>query len=499
VPEELPQIQFNQVITGRGEIHVEELTSPVTRFTLSRIKHGFRTPWEFETVVSEDDRGEFYKAVKRGSLLRFVGKTFTGSSIEVPNLRMRRWELGNGAFTGVASAALIDSGPLPTKPNRQIVTIDLSPTSMALEEKRFLTRYYTGELKEDDALTPSDKEKVLYWDTSYGRMTLVCYYAWENAQVGETQSIVRIPVSTLQLRLENDATSADARQLAESIEKEIEGPLRLISLLNRGHVRWTRIHVSSETKDDNGRTTGHDLDWHRPGALGDERSHRDWGLANPYDMVPDGLNTVVTSLNQSPYRDVLLTAMVYIVTAYDDRIAELSLVSSFTALETITNGIGEVDGTDHIMPEGGFRKLKKHLEGEIQSHIEPEKLSANLFPLIRVKLGELNRSSIVPRLCALIERHKVEWKMLWPEADLEESVRRMIKVRNEFVHTGHIDMEGRAYIASRRARMLGEQLIWRMLGGDWKWEHVSSFSETDRLIAWEKELDLEESARPEGN
>jgi hypothetical protein len=492
--EELPQVQFSEVITAQGEIRVEHETAPVSRFRLSRSKHDFRSPWEFEVFVSEESRDEFDRALHRRSFPKFVGKTFTGHSIEVPDLRWRSWAKASGALTGVVWEVVIDPDPIPAKPSRQIVTISLSPTTMALEEKPFLARWYTGEIKHDERLSPEPAEKLLYWEGSRGRITLVCYYKYENTRVGESQCLVRIPVSMLQLRLEGDQTSPDPRSLAESMAKEMEGPLRLISFLSRSHVRWSAISVSSESKGADGRPDLHEMHMFRAGVLGEDKSNRDWGLANPYNMAPDGLNTLVTALQQSPYREVLLTAMVYLVTGHNTRVAESSLVSSFTALETVTNGIGGVDGTDQMLAPGAFKRLRKDLESAIESHATGQGLTAEVVPSIVAKLGELNRPAIAPRVCALIERYNVEWKDLWPDDPLEVGVRNMFKVRNAFVHAGYIDMKGRAYIATRRAHILGERLIWQILGGRREWEDVRSYPRTDPLRALEKELDEEEKA-----
>jgi hypothetical protein len=203
---------------------------------------------------------------------------------------------------------------------------------------------------------------------------------------------------------------------------------------------------------------------------------------------------MVTALQQSKYREVLHTAMEYLVTGFDTRITEASLVSSFTALETIANGIGKVDHTDQILDRGVFAKLKKDVKSAISSHATNEGLSESLVALLFAKLGELNRPAIAPRVCALIERYKVEWKDLWPDDPLEVGVQRMFRVRNEFVHTGHIDTTGRAYIAARRAHMIGERLVFQILGGKWEWEDPRSRERTDMLRSWEKELDQEENA-----
>ncbi len=496
--DELPQVQFSEVLTGRGEISVEHETAPVTRFRLSRSKHDVRSPWEFEIFVGDVSRAEFDRVLKRRERPKFTGKTFTGHTLEIPQLRWRRWNIGSGTLTGIVWEVLIDPESLPGKPSRQIVTIELSPTTLALEEKPFLTRWYTGEIKEEDSFSSDKENQLLYWDGLQGRVTLACHYTYENARVGETQSLVQIPVSTLQLRLEGDATSPEPRRLAESVAKEIEGPLRLISFLGRSHVRWSAICVSSEGKGTDGRPDFREMHRLRAGVLGDDKSNRDWGLANPHSMVPDGLNAMVTALQRSPYREVLLSAMVYLVTGYDTSIAESSLVSSFTALEAIANGIGGVDGTGQILDVAGFRRLKKHVEAAIRGHAHDQGMPAELLPPILAKLSELNRRPIVPRVCALIERYRVDCRDLWPDDPLEVGLRKMFSVRNEFVHMGHIDMKGRAYIAARRAHILGERLIWQILGGRWQWEHVSSYSGTDGLRAWEKELDEEEKAGPSG-
>lgn len=117
-------------------------------------------------------------------------------------------------------------------------------------------------------------------------------------------------------------------------------------------------------------------------------------------MAPDGLNSMVMALHGSQYRDVLKTAMEYLVTGFDTRVAESSLVSSFTALETIANGIAKTDKTDEILDRSVFTTLKKHLKSEISGHVKKEGMPETAIPLIFAKLGELNRPAITPRVCA---------------------------------------------------------------------------------------------------
>jgi len=489
--EELPQVQFSEVITARGDIQVENETAPVSRFKLSRSKHDLSSPWEFEIFVADEYRDEFDRAVNRRAYPKFKGTTITGHTIEIPTLRWRSWSRDNGSLTGVVWEVLIDAADkLPVQPHRQMVNIALSHTSLAIPEKRFLMRSYTGEIKEETSLS-SESEKLLYWENQYGRITLACYYDYEHARVAESKSLVQIPISSLRLQVREEAISSDPRGLANAIAKEIEGPLRLVSFLSRSHVRWTAIRVSSEYKETEPRVGFHQLQRLRAGVMGEDRSNRDFGLANPYRMAPDGLCELVGTLQQSKYREVLQTAMEYLVTGFDTRIAEASLVSSFTALETIANGIARVDRADQILEPAVFAKLKKQLKSAINTHAKNEGVSDSLVPLIFAKLGELNRPAIAPRVCALIEHYKVEWKDLWPDAPLETGVQRMFKVRNEFVHTGHIDMSGRAYIAARRAHIIGERLVFQILGGKWEWEDPRSRERPDTLHLWEKELDQE--------
>src|SRR5205823_6434150 len=97
--EELPQVQFNEIITAQGEIRVEQETAPVSRFRLSRSKHDVRSPWEFEVFVAEDSRDKFDRALHRRSFPKFVGTTATGHTIEVSQLRWRSWVRQSGTLT----------------------------------------------------------------------------------------------------------------------------------------------------------------------------------------------------------------------------------------------------------------------------------------------------------------------------------------------------------------------------------------------------------------
>ena len=458
----------------------------MTRFRLSRPKHDLHSPWSIELFANDAERGEVDRVLRPGKPPSIVGQTSDGRSIEIPQLIWNRWEVGTGALTGVTSEVVLGADALTGPVNKQFVTMQLSPTPFAMQEKGLLFRRYTGEISAEPDMEV--KGPPLYWESSRGRITIALHYTYEDARVGESRSLVQIPVSTLTIVLETPGTSVNPREIMESLDGEIDDPLQLISYLSRCQVRCRAIRVLSHIGDKD-RPDIHEMIVLRAGVFRAGEASRDRPLANPHRMAPDGLNTLVGAFKQSPYREVLRSTMIHLVTTFDSPYVELWLVGAFTALETITNGIGAIDKTDLILEEGKFEKLRRHVKDAIRGHATTEAISDPQVKSIFRKLLELNRPPIVPRVMELIERYNVEWKDLWPAVSLEQGLKAAFQLRNGLIHTGHVESGGRARIAAQRIHILVERLVFQILAGDQKWFDPTSFAQIHDIRALEWYLD----------
>ena len=368
---------------------------------------------------------------------------------------------------GTAQEVWLGTEDLPHALTKQTIVADLTHTTLAIPEKSFLLKSYTGEIKAEDGLTKDDKPVAL--PSALGDLSLSLHYRYEEVAVGSSMSSVRIPTPTLTLVIKEACLSVSPAGIAQAFLDEIDPILRLLSFLSRRQVYWKHVQVTSELSQQGDVPTEVERFERLRAGVGDESERDHERLVNPY-RLGNHMFSLVEHLNVSPYRESLLLSMLYTVSAQNARFVETALLHAFTAWETITNGVSRVEKADKILDGTTFGKLRAELSVLIKSFVDREKVRSEIVLDLESKLGELNRLSFASRAAALLERYSVPWGDLWlPGSDLLPCLRQVAKRRNDFVHRGDIGDLTLASIDARRATVLVERLIYRIVGGDDGW------------------------------
>ncbi len=457
---ETPALSIAEELVGRGHVHWGDEAVQVRRIKVFRLKYDSHSRWTFELTAEDQSAHDPFGPVLRTHARppSFLGTTDLGEPLRIPSLDWEHAE--NDALVGTAQEVFVGPQKITFMPDRQVVVAELTPTELAVPEKHVWTSY-TGEMREPEGSKPRPAMEI---PSGLGKMRLVLHYRFETADVGAQRSLLRIPTPTIALQVGTNSLSQDHDSLITRFLGELELALRLVSYLSRRHVYWSRIKVSSY--DENSRAT---LERVR-GGIGDPIDvDRERQFVNPY-RLGSNLANMVDGLRASPYKDALLLAMLYLVSAINARFVETSLLEAFTAWETLTNGIGAADGEEWILDPPVFKELRARMKNVLSQFIADHTLPLTVSSAVASKMSELNRPSFAQRASNLLERENVGWQDLWKTStSLIARVRELADRRNQFVHAGKIDNPTLTSIDARRAIVLVERLIYRLIAGDDQW------------------------------
>ncbi len=459
-----PNIAFQEQLGGVGSLLVRGESVPLTRFVLQRDKYSTSSEWSIEAHVAKADEQHCTRLLHHRVPPTIEGTIANGRSLRLPEVWWRHW--GGCELEATAREVILDFQDLPVTPERQWLTMELSPTDLATPEKSFLVRSYTGEIHADDGVATVNER--VEWGTSIGLARLEEHYAYEDIDVAGRRSLARIPVPVIHVPIEPARVSTSPLTLARTFSEETASFLRLISFLSRRHVAWLKMQVTSQYRHADS-TQYHELQLLRSGFL-QERPKRVERLVNPYRMKPGDVAAVSNALMASPYRDVILSAMEYTPSASQASFVESAVLFAFTALETLASGVHLVDGTHRSLGQGALKRLTRTLRATIESFAASEGVDRLATTSLLAKLPELNRPPIADQLERLLNKHQVEWKDLWfPGTTLGDAIRDMYGRRNAFLHAGVLGSIAQASIDAVRATTLAERLICSLcsINTDW--------------------------------
>jgi hypothetical protein len=207
-------------------------------------------------------------------------------------------------------------------------------------------------------------------------------------------------------------------------------------------------------------------------------------MVRPAKLERESLNAMTAAFTAFPSVSTVRVAIGYLIEARRATFLDYSLLNTWTALETLVNGASAGDGSDKILDETVFSLLREALKGAVKSFSDEHGLASPngddaLEKSKRVqiydKLRELQRPSLVPRVIALLDRHRLDVERLWERdfpAKRQPLHRRLTDAysrRSALIHQGKIDDPYTARGDYLRIHALTELLIYRMLGGDDEW------------------------------
>lgn len=478
-------VEPREVLEGHGTLSRNGIDVPVVAFRMERATYAARGEWRIEADLPRTNDDPLHPLLASGpGALTLRGETEGGRPVRVEVVHFRGSR--DRRIQATAQEVALGEPRAGFIPTWQSVSVSLSPTPLARPETDFLVNWPTGEIKPHGRRRAKPTRATLA--TAVGDAAFSLQYAFEEADVDGERSLLRVPVPTLVITVERGIRTADIGAVTDRLAADLEDVLRIVSSLSRRTVRWRRMRVVSRRDGHNG-PEHHEYERLRAVAAeppGEGRLQRT-PLVNPYRLPAEALRTVVDRFRSLPFKESATAAIVYLGAAQTAGTVDARLAFGFTALEALVSGTGEEDGSAYAMTSAAARALTTRLKPVIRTFgTEREKAEHDVDAVVG-KLAELRRRSITNRLVDLVHRLGVEWTDLWaPGASLKEAFGASYSRRNRFVHAGHLGHVLQASVDGRRAVMLAERVLFRLVGGDTDWHDPATFEDARYLVEDER-------------
>ena len=151
------------------------------------------------------------------------------------------------------------------------------------------------------------------------------------------------------------------------------------------------------------------------------------------------------------------------------RAVETHAASTFTAFETIINGISECHGIQEIVDKNEFKKIRKVVEDAIKGYCIKNDLGPEARCDLYKKVGELRFSPIIPRAAKILEEHEIYYLDIIKDESMECWLREIYEKRSIFIHSGRIKSISDFAFDVDRLQALTERLVYKLLGGEKEW------------------------------
>ncbi|MFI5399301.1 MAG: hypothetical protein ACHQ9S_27545 [Candidatus Binatia bacterium] len=297
-----------------------------------------------------------------------------------------------------------------------------------------------------------------------GTVRLARHYQLERIMVSGQLSAVQIGVPVLLLDVTAEHLLADLRAVADRFLSNARPALRLLTFLSRKHVQWVNLAVRARGISGHGPAFA-DLEWRRGGVLA-VPSPSSRPLIDSHRLSSKTMQDMIARLEGSPYREPLLAAIEHLASGHQARFVTDAILFGFTALETLTSGIHEANGSDRILGSSAFDKLAHEVRVAVEKRVSEQ---AALGEILQ-KIPELNRPPIVRQVVRLLEEHSVDTRGLWAEGtDPSVGLRELFGRRNTFLHAGKLESVLQASLDAERALALAEGIAFALLEGQERW------------------------------
>lgn len=463
-----PELSYEERITGTGTMIREDTVVPV-RFVLTRNRYDVESEWEFRAFSDGDvwdPRWHSLLAPGR-RVLRFDGVDDHGKPVSIAALRFRR--RSGREFEGTAQTVSTGAPSIEASCDYQHIRIELWPTALAEPEVLYPVLHWTGEIKTIKARRREDVPEVAkVWVHVAGhRLRFSEHFVWDEATIGGRKSTVRIPVATLSGRVHARKRSASVESLCDALAGELEDLTRLLTLLSRRHIRWSRITVATRWQEGEGR----DYDTYSR-IRGSHSSHRLRELdplVLPGLMPKEWLQQLLANYRSLESKDSVAAAIIYLVVAHDSAFVDAAVANAYTAFEATLNALSDPSSA-FTLPSAAFGTLASKVRKVVREFAASRNLQSDSLGEIIKKVPELRRRPIVERAIEYITSNAIDTSGIWPvKVSLAEGLGAMIRRRNQFIHTGKLGEIHQVSIDAQRLMTLSERMLLQALGvrDDW--------------------------------
>lgn len=161
-----------------------------------------------------------------------------------------------------------------------------------------------------------------------------------------------------------------------------------------------------------------------------------------YEEIEHFLNTAAKSLRRPDWaaKTRIANSISFLRAACCSEFGDVAFMLSWIALEILANAYASEQGFKTILPKNTFNRIVKPPINRALSEIDAANLTQEQKKLIKDKLPELNRPSIINKVCKLRDAYK--WDFM-----TDQLINDCYKFRNSFMHDGtHAGFDQRTLI-----------------------------------------------------
>lgn len=417
--------QPNTNIYATGKIYIG--TQDLTVHLSGNYKQNSHLPFDFTIWSDIPDQGRLFDvAMRYPGITWFEGVTEHNKHIWIMGIEVRRLT-GYNRLEG--SAALYIEGDYNLTPEgRSKVNIKaiLSPTPIILAD-------FTQSLNYDGTITKVTEkpDRYIEWKSLKGLAKLNHEYEYLSLERQVESGLFQIRKNILHY-LYSPSDEISFKSILTKFPNWIVDDLLLLSLLGRrrticyetsawGQVNEQQIHAFARYKT-----------WQGFYSIPTDDSFLRC-IIQP-GLLKDGLfDFLYKNYINSKYKGVISKAITHLLVTYEDGYIESQLISAYAALESMVDGISEIEGMSYTIGSNPFKRLCKDIEELINSHVEDPKSRERIMK----KLPELRRQPFLERLFDLLEKQKVDMDPIWPKGvDKRSEFSALLSRRNALIHKG---------------------------------------------------------------
>jgi hypothetical protein len=435
-----------------GKIHVADKNAIVN--LSGSYKQNSSSPVEFTIWTDKSDVGELFDlAMRYRQIAWFEGNTERGKPIWLMGLEINQI-IGKNRMQGSASIYIEgDFDSIPPDENEIFIRASLSPTPLIIPDVNYSLNY-------DGTISKiKDEPRIpIEWNSSHGGASLSHEYEYMFGKREADQLIAQLRKNILRYKY-RPKVETDLKAVLLEFTKWIDDEILLLSMI--GRKRIVCYEATASHKDDSGvrYALARYKTWQGFHTLPTDLSLIENIIRPTY--LKDGLfGTLLQNYLNSPYKDVIRRTIPNLITTYEDGYIESHLSSAYSALESMVDGIGDIEKITYSISSNPFKRLTKKIKELLNTEIEDQVIRES----IKNKIPELRRRSFQERLFALLEIQNVSMDMIWPpDTDQDSEFHNLIKRRNLLIHQGQVENRSMMIFDLSRVQRLVELWILRLL------------------------------------
>lgn len=479
--------EFRETLVFRGSLKNQYAEYAVRDLVVSRYRHRHPTEASFSFQFQQGDRDHAIAYFARNRAVEFVGELEfrdRGMLLRPPPARLllRRTHTSTRSIEGIVERMDLAAEPLAFEPTQQTVTIWLTPTHVARRSYEVMIRYRSGELFERDFDTAAEPFEV---PTDFCTLELSQGAHYEPVEIEGEPARLDIPFVALHGEVNTNCLSKDVPALIDGLSAQLQPLESVLSLFSRRHVRIHKYSVYSLGAD--AQTMSCETVRH---VNGYSTPSPEYPLVSAQSLSRESIALTVSRLQQSPYRVPIEKALTFLLAFWQSRYIEQQVTASFTAFETLVNGIAAIDGSADTVPPEMFRPLSARVKETIKLFGKEQGLSSPVRARLYEKVGELQRVALGSSAESILQRYAVEWRDIWSlesAADAQGLRREIVRaygLRSGLLHAGDTGPISALMIDAAAIHALAERLVCKLLQVPDDWLDHTAYSYAERRFRW---------------